>query len=327
MSLPADARITRISAGALFSVALADDGRMFAWGWGASGRLGNGGSGDSSTPVLVSRGAIPTGVKILDVSAGSDQVVALGDDGKAYAWGYGLDGQLGNGVSASASVPVAVAMPAGVTFVQVAAGADFTLAVGSDKQVYAWGANGYGQLGLDDTAPRSVPTAIKRGAIPSTASISRVAAGDGSAAAIDADGGLYTWGLNSMGQLGLGSAISSRVPVAVTALSGQMVGNVEVGDRFMVAETMAGVRYAWEPGRQDDSAPATRRPCHACSGQDRVTRVQACRWGRRTNSSSTRPTSSTRAMPSTPQMTAPNQPMNRAHMRGEMKLATRPVVA
>ncbi|MCT6811268.1 MAG: InlB B-repeat-containing protein, partial [Bifidobacterium sp.] len=93
--------------------------------------------------------------------------LAVGSDGNAYAWGDNSNGQLGNGTTnTSQKTPVRVKtpdrktypdLPADFTYLQVSAGASHSLAVGSDGNAYAWGNNGYGQLGDGTTTSRYAP--------------------------------------------------------------------------------------------------------------------------------------------------------------------------
>src|SRR5580692_3738492 len=53
-----------------------------------------------------------------------------------YSWGYNINGQLGNGTNTNSATPIKVLLPAGVTATKAAAGADFSLAVGSDGKLY-----------------------------------------------------------------------------------------------------------------------------------------------------------------------------------------------
>lgn len=74
---------------------------------------------------------------------------------KIFACGSDQEGQLGRGISAigdSASIPVLVydSGPTGSKIVQIVAGSHHSLALTSDGNVFAWGSNLEGQLGLPD---------------------------------------------------------------------------------------------------------------------------------------------------------------------------------
>ena len=86
--------------------------------------------------------------------------MALGRDGRAWAWGDNTAGQLGNEttVFGTSSFPVEITGLTGVTF--VVAGSDHSLAVTSDGTVWAWGANSLGQLGDETTIDRSAPVRV-----------------------------------------------------------------------------------------------------------------------------------------------------------------------
>ena len=103
---PAGVTFTEIAAGYWHSVALGSDGHAYAWGYNGSGRLGNGTTVDSSSPVQVQ---VPAGVTFTEIAAGGAHSVALGSDGNAYAWGSNGSGRLGDGTTVSSSSPVHVA--------------------------------------------------------------------------------------------------------------------------------------------------------------------------------------------------------------------------
>ena len=75
--------------------------------------------------------------------------------------------------------------------------------------LYAWGYNGYGQLGLDDTTNRDVPTKV------GTDTWVAVAGGYYHSVGINSDGELYAWGRNNYGQLGLDDTTNRYVPTKV----------------------------------------------------------------------------------------------------------------
>jgi alpha-tubulin suppressor-like RCC1 family protein len=152
--LPAGTTVTAVSAGAFHSLALTGAGQVLAWGQNASGELGDGTSIDSASPVAV---ALPAGTTVTAVSAGAAHSLALTSTGRVLAWGANDHGQLGDGSTSETESPVVVALPSGVTATAVSAGADHSLALTAGSQVWAWGANGDGELGDGTTTDSVVP--------------------------------------------------------------------------------------------------------------------------------------------------------------------------
>ena len=172
--LPKDFTYLQVSAGYRHSLALGSDGNVYAWGNNGNGQLGDGTTTERHTPIRVKTPDrntypdLPKDFTYLQVSVGYDHSLAVGSDGYAYAWGYNAFGQLGNSTSYSSTVPVRVRDPAnrtdtnkGLQATQVSAGFEYSLAVGSDGNTYAWGYNYYGQLGDgSSTNNKSVPVPV-----------------------------------------------------------------------------------------------------------------------------------------------------------------------
>jgi alpha-tubulin suppressor-like RCC1 family protein len=95
--------ITAISAGELHTVALKNDGTVWAWGRNNYGQLGDGTTTDSDTPVQASG---LTGITA--IAAGESHTVALKNDGTLWAWGRNNYGQLGDGTTTDSDTPVQV---------------------------------------------------------------------------------------------------------------------------------------------------------------------------------------------------------------------------
>lgn len=100
-AVPRLTNIKDIAAGGRHGLALDTSGQVYSWGDNAYGQLGNNRTGDSRT--------VPDRVqgmpKVKQISAGCDFSLALLENGKVYAWGRGIHGQLGNGSRATSSVP------------------------------------------------------------------------------------------------------------------------------------------------------------------------------------------------------------------------------
>jgi alpha-tubulin suppressor-like RCC1 family protein len=154
--------VSAVSVGEVHSLALLSDGTVRAWGNNDHGQLGDGSTTTRLTPVQVSGLT-----NVLAISAGGHFSVALKSDGTVWAWGSGQNGQIGDGGSpTNRSTPVQVKGPGGVGFLDnvlaISASQDHTLALkynGTVATVWAWGYNGFGQIGDDTTfdALTSVP--------------------------------------------------------------------------------------------------------------------------------------------------------------------------
>jgi len=214
-------------------------GTAYAWGYNADGELGDGNTTQSTTPVQVS---LPTGVMATAMAAGASHSLAIGSDGKLYAWGSNARGELGNGSTTGSDIPMLVSLPPGVTASAIAAGGFHSLAIGSDGKLYAWGGNGNGQLGNGSTTDSSIPMVVT---LPSGVMATAMAAGASHSLAIGSDGKLYAWGNNFYGELGDGTTNDSYIPVAVSLPAGVTARAVAAGSDHGLAIGSDGKLYAW----------------------------------------------------------------------------------
>jgi len=249
-AIPAGTTIVQTAVGYSFSLALGSNGELYAWGNNGNGQLGNGTTTNSLVPVAVT---MPAGTTFTKIAAGADFGLALGANGKLYAWGANNAGQLGNGTTTSSLVPVAVsagAIPTGTTIVQITAGFSYGAVLSASGKVYAWGYGGDGGLGDGSTSNSDLPVAVSAGAIPVGTTIAAISGGDSSTLALGANGKLYAWGANNIGDLGDGTTTNSLVPVAVSAgaiPAGTTITQVAAGYGQSVALGSNGDLYAWGP--------------------------------------------------------------------------------
>ena len=161
--------------------------------------------------------------------------------GTVVAWGAGTSGELGNGTSsADSNVPVPVSS---LTLVTAVAGATYSeYALRSDGTVWSWGHDDEGQLGTGlPLADRSTPTQI-----PDLAGVTAIAGGFEFAAALKADGTVWTWGWGTAGELGNGAGVDSSTPVQVSNLTGVVA--IALGDFDGYALKADGTVWAWGDG-------------------------------------------------------------------------------
>lgn len=202
-----------ISAGGWHSVALKNDGTVWAWGWNGDGQLGDGTTVDKSIPTQV-----PSLTNVTKIAAGTYHTLALKNDGTVWAWGDNVSGQLGNGTTGSdRNTPVQVNGLANV--VAITAGRFFSMAVKNDGSVWTWGQNLYGQLGNGNTTDSNVPVQVN-GLTDITSAVA--ASGAFHAHALKNDGTVWSWGRNTYGNLGNNTLINSSVPVLMTNFTSPM---------------------------------------------------------------------------------------------------------
>jgi len=245
--LPSGVTATAAASGSDFSLAEGSDGKLYSWGNNIDGQLGNGPCSpcnNSSTPVVVSQGAIPSGVTATAVAAGFDHSVALGSNGQVYTWGFNGFGQLGDNTTSNSTTPVEAQLPSGVTATAVAAGQYMTEALGSNGKVYTWGDGSMGELGDGATANKKVPTVVSQGQMSAGAVATAIAAG-GYHSLVIASGALYSFGYNDLGQLGIGNTTNKTTPVAVTLAAGVAPTAVAAGTYHSMAIGSNGKLYAF----------------------------------------------------------------------------------
>ena len=246
--------VVSIAAGAYHSLAVTSTGQLYAFGENQDGQLGQAANTTANpTPTLVRFprlvGRPNEQPHITAVAAGDDDSFAVTSAGELYAFGDNSNGQLGTptGFGSSDPTPTRIILPAPVA--AVAAGADYTFAVTSTGQLYAFGHNQFGQLGI--------PTATQQTATPTLVTlqaekgvVTQVAAGRGQTLVATSSGQLYAFGYNWYGQLGnatnIGTTNANPGPALVTlpAANGLVV-QVSATDNSSFAVTSTGQLFAF----------------------------------------------------------------------------------
>jgi uncharacterized repeat protein (TIGR03803 family) len=209
--IPSGAYITSIAAGNYWSLALDSYGRVWGWGNNANGQLGI--SPDvlltTNVPVLIS------GISnVVAVAAGWQHAIAITADKTLWTWGHNGSGELGQGSTFSYSTSPIQVVASGLSnnVVAIAGGNQFTLAVTSNGQLFAFGSNNHSQLGTNNggalipapTLVAGISNVVLASAPPMTEDGNgchslAVAFGQGTSQ-------YYGWGYDSDGQAGCGLA-------------------------------------------------------------------------------------------------------------------------
>ncbi|WP_295830866.1 hypothetical protein [uncultured Microbacterium sp.] len=183
--------IVALTSSGSFSLALLQDGTVWAVGKNDFGQLGDGGTQTRGT-----WSPVRNLDRVSRIAVGGNTAFALRTDGTVHAWGENTfsyweksgRGALGNGSSAAFSrLPGKVSLATGAREIYAGNGAAY--AIDHDGHVLAWGDNSAGQLGDGARTPRTVG---RRVPLPTAASCIAVAI-EG-AYALLADGTIFSWG-------------------------------------------------------------------------------------------------------------------------------------
>lgn len=250
----------------------------WAWGGNWSGQFGDGTTTNSSIPVLLAHAG-----QVVAFGAGAGHTAVLRGDGTVWAWGYDRNSELANPSSDTcvgggdtrpcSKVPLQV--PGIANGVKLTAGAYHTLVQRSDGTLWAWGFNGYGQLGstTGEICSAGVACSSTPVEVPGMTNLASFAGGHLHNLALKQDRTVWAWGANYLRQLGapttqtcqFGLACSST-PLQVPGLPPITViaaGSVDLADHSLVL-AQDGTVWAW--GRND-------------SGQLGVSTTATCDFG------------------------------------------------
>jgi len=271
-----------ISAGESHSMSLLGErGQCYSWGVGDYGKLGHGDTTPQNLPRHLEYFRQYT---LTWVAGGTFHSAGTTDQGLLFTWGGGTYGKLGQQDTMNSLTPrPCKSLQAGAHFVQVDCGVFHTMAVTKLGDVYTFGFNGNGRLGLagpgtTDTRQRNVPhhlknllaakdtddigmpldesqaatTALVKALRPKK--VSHLCLGGFYSAALTDQGDLYTWGDGRHGATGLDLSRSEekevKRPSRVLGLGGarNSVAVLAAGVRHLIAVTHEGSIFSWGDG-------------------------------------------------------------------------------
>ena len=226
-----------VSAGGNSTCALRVNRRLYCWGSNNGGSLGVGDEDPRSVPTQVA-GSFTSWTS---VSVGTAHACGRRSTGRLYCWGSNPFGALGLGDKQPRLTPTEVSGQR-TDWADVSAGSFHTCARRSTGRLFCWGYNVVGQVGNGtETQAALTPRQVAGGLTDWTS----VSAGGAHTCAGRSSGGLFCWGGNSTGQLGVGTTDAGRS--TPTQVAGGLTSwrSVDAGGEHTCARRSTGRLYCW----------------------------------------------------------------------------------
>lgn len=236
-------RPVQIAGGEQTLYAVTPDGKVYATGYNAGGRLGIGGVESVTTPTLI-ESLQHVVIKKVAVNSGGKHCIALSADGEVFSWGEGEDGKLGHGNRDSYDRPKLIESLSGLGVIDVACGSAHSACITNQGHVLTWGKGRYGRLGHGDSEDQLSPKLVE-GLLGYRAIDIACGSGDAQTLCITDDDNVWSWGDGDYGKLGRGGSDGCKQPMKIESLAGLGVIKVECGSQFSVALTRSGSVYSW----------------------------------------------------------------------------------
>ena len=226
-----------------------EEDEVYSFGWNRNGCLGLGDNTNRmTTPVL---NETMSNKRLIDIARGLNHCIGLTRDGLLYAWGLNKKGQLGCGTMLYLNTPEVIEQIRPHKVIQVLCLYDHSMALTNDGQVFAWGHNNVGQLGVGHLIRCFLPSKLNI-----DEPISSISCGRFHSLALSTTGKVFVWGVNDRGQLGrhysadqnecnINNIPLCNRPTLVRSLENVVVRKALCGDSYSLLLSEDGQVYAF----------------------------------------------------------------------------------
>ncbi|MGH7476261.1 MAG: RCC1 domain-containing protein [Longimicrobiales bacterium] len=240
---------TTITLGDFHACALDTEGAAYCWGSNNVGQLGADATDDCGSPFRSGtcspapiRAAAP--LRFDHIDAGPFHTCGIATDGATYCWGNNSRGQLGVPRDSGLTRTRPARVQGDQRFVSLALGTIHSCAIDTQGQAYCWGSNLDGRLGTQvDTLCNFVQCSSVPVPVDAAVRFSAIAAGDAHTCALSTDQHAFCWGVNLLGQSGIGSWPHADRPTEV--IGGFRFSHITAGDQHTCAVNTAARVYCW----------------------------------------------------------------------------------
>lgn len=254
INMSEDELIIKTELGNDFGVILTNQGRVLTWGQNGSGQLGIGSTRDAYVTDITTRFELNESEYIIDISVGLYHVLALSNLGNIYAWGSNGYGNLGDGTTTSSKIPLNISgqfdLNPDTQIISIYTGLGSSAALTSDYQLWVWGRNYSGQLGIGTTNNQLTPVNITNNIqLDNDEYINFVSLGWYHSGLVTSHSRVWMWGENGSGQLGNETTSDSLIPIEITNYfgldEGDSIEKLYLGNDTSSAITLNHEVYTW----------------------------------------------------------------------------------
>ncbi|KAM3937230.1 putative E3 ubiquitin-protein ligase HERC6 isoform 2-T2 [Leptodactylus fuscus] len=244
---------------------------MYCWGSNRYGQLGLIDKAEEDV-YFTENDYFTSQVGVQKVACGGRHTLYLQEDGIVLSCGENHCGQLGRRTNTSCLEQIH-SLEAQI-IVDVSCGANHSVAICNEGNIFAWGEGSRGQLGSGQFPQQSsVPRKISG---LSNIRIIQISCGHFHTVALSEDSSVFSWGVNDVGQLGLGKQTPNQAnPQLVKSLKGVPLVQVSAGGSQSFALSMLGIVFGWgknnagQIGLQSDPLKGVFKPYAVSSLRDK----------------------------------------------------------
>jgi alpha-tubulin suppressor-like RCC1 family protein len=206
---------------------------LYVWGYNYYGQLGLGDTNNRTTPHK-----LKFSTPICGISCGYNHSMLVDKQGNVFTWGNNVNGELGLGHTIHQTAPTRVDLGTAV-ITAVACGANHSMALDTNGEVWCWGYNEQGQLGIGDYSNRLTPQHLPLD-FPAVA----IGCGGCHSLVLDKNGDVWGFGFNGNGELGSGDSQNRLIPGKIEIGCGK-VTSISCGYNHSIVLNQKGECWIW----------------------------------------------------------------------------------
>ncbi len=232
-------QIANIFYGYNFVIALSKSGQSYSWGDNTYGQLGNGTQTADNIPKIING---LSGEYIVDISCGNCHSLVLTQTGHVYGFGHNDYGQIGCANNAHQLTPIKINGFNNEKVISVSCGSLHSLALTEYGEVYGWGRNDLGQLGINNVTHQNTPNKVQN---LNDVFIEKIICGQNHSLLLSSVGDIYTFGYNNCGQIGNGNTSNLSNPFKIINSNKFVDIASSILSNISIAETQNGSCFVW----------------------------------------------------------------------------------